>query len=114
MQAYNRLTKQADYSALANSSFISPALQKKTKGFVDFDLQLFRPAGQGVGAHEKRFEPYNLFPNSLSTTKKVQSVDFNKIMNRDNRMYKHVKLSDSLFTPDRHLNLTHKKQQGIL
>ena len=61
-----------DYNALSGNSYMSPALQKKTRGFVDFDLQLFRPDGtSGVKAHEKRFEAYNYFPDNLSNNKPI-------------------------------------------
>lgn len=34
----NALNKYSDYYALANTSYASPAIQKKTRGFIDFDL----------------------------------------------------------------------------
>lgn len=114
-QVYNTLNKNSDYNALAQSSYISPAQQKKTKGFVDFDLQLFRPDGtQNATVHEKRFEPYNYFPANISNNKPIRNVDFAKILARDGKMYSNVQLSDSLFEPDRHLNLVKAKDVGIL
>ena len=67
-----------DYHALANSSFLSPAQQKKTRGFVDFDLQLFRPGLSTLNAHEKRFDPYNYFPANLSCNKPIPNVHIEK------------------------------------
>jgi hypothetical protein len=45
VEVFNNMARQSEYNAMANTSFVSPAVQKKTKGFVDFDLQLFRPEG---------------------------------------------------------------------
>ena len=87
----------SEYNALALSSYQSPALQKKTKGFVDFDLQQFRPDISMSNAHEKRFDPYNYFPHNLSNNKPVRKVDFDKNIARDNKIYEGTKCSDSLF-----------------
>jgi hypothetical protein len=57
---------KTDLNAFAESSYVSPALLKKTKGFVDFDLQLFRPEVKKSNCHEKRLESFNYFPPSLS------------------------------------------------
>lgn len=102
-----------DYNALAAQSFQSPALQKKTKGFIDFDLQMFRPEISMSNAHEKRFDPYNYFPNNLSNNKPVRQIDFDKNIPRDNKIYDTAKCSDSLFQ-HHHLDLVRKKKQGIL
>jgi hypothetical protein len=114
-QVYNTLNRTSDYNALGNSSYVSPAQQRKTKGFVDFDLQLFRPDASGsAAAHEKRFEPYNYFPASLSNNRPVPKVDFAKGLPRDGKMYSMVHLSDSLYDPARHLGLVSAKDVGIL
>lgn len=55
-----------------------------------------------------------MFPVNISSTKPVQQVDFNKILPRDNKMYQRVKLSESLYSAEQHLNLTKKKEVGIL
>ena len=60
-----------EYNALGASTFQSPSDQRKTKGFVDFDLQLFRPQPQKSNAHEKRFEPYNYFPKTNTDNKPI-------------------------------------------
>ena len=52
---------------MAESTFVSPGLMKKTRGFVDFDLQLFRPPLKKANCHEKRLEAYNYFPDNISS-----------------------------------------------
>lgn len=108
------MSNNTDYHALANSSYLSPAQQHKTRGFVDFDLQLFRPGLTTLNAHEKRFDPYNHFPANISSNKPVPQVDFAKGLARDNGIYRNTKLSDPLYDHGKHLNLTHRKEQGIL
>ena len=44
----------------------------------------------------------------------MRQVDFNKTAPRDALMYRGVNCSDSLYDHNRHLNLNHKKEQGIL
>jgi hypothetical protein len=44
-------------------------VDRKTLGFVDFDLQLRRPAIQPTNAHDQRFEPYNMFPAASTKTR---------------------------------------------
>jgi len=44
----------------------------------------------------------------------VPQVDFIKGLPRDGAMYKSMKMSDPLYDHGKHLNLTHKKEQGIL
>lgn len=51
-------------------------VDKKTKGFVDFDLQLNRPPIQPINAHDQRFEPYNMFPSNFSSTKVPRLISF--------------------------------------
>ena len=117
IQYYGQMQKNAntDYNALATTSFMAPAQQKKTRGFVEFDLQLFRPEGStGANAHEKRFEPYNYFPQNISNNKPVPNVHMEQGLPRDGNMYKGIKCSDALYDHRKHLNLTHAKEKGIL
>jgi hypothetical protein len=87
-----------EYNALASSSFMAPAIQRKTRGFVDFDLQVFRPDAAGTAnAHEKRFEAYNYFPKNISSNRPVPNVHMTKGLERDNRMYAGISMSDPLF-----------------
>lgn len=93
---------------------MSPSKFTKTRGFIDFDLQLFRADMIKPPAHDKRFDTFNNMPRNLSDNKPVRQLDFNKMKNRDDICYKFVKCSDSLFNPNKHLNLFHKKDPGIL
>jgi hypothetical protein len=86
-----------DYNAMSGSTFMSPAHLRKTRGFVDFDLQLFRQDMRRPHAHEKRFDPFNYFPKNLTDNKPVRQVDFDKQYLRDDFVYKNVKCSDALF-----------------
>ena len=106
----NSALANTDYHALAGSSFMSPAQMNKTRGFVDFDLQLFRPGPTTFSAHEKRFNPYNYFPMNISSNKPIPQVDFDKGLKRDDAAYRNYKLSDPLYEHDKHLNLTHPKE----
>ena len=90
-----------------------PFNKKKTTGFINFDLQLFRPELPKSNAHDKRFEPFNYFPKNLSDNKPIQQVDFNKMKDRDNSIYKNVSCSDSLYDHKKHLDLFHPKNAGI-
>jgi hypothetical protein len=103
-----------DYNAFAQSSFQSPSQYKKTRGFIEFDLQLFRPDPQKTNCHEKRLEPYNYFPTNLSDNKPIRKIDFNLVKARDNLCYRGVHTSDSLYDHKKHLNLFHQKEVGIL
>jgi len=103
-----------DYNAFAQSSFQSPSQYKKTQGFVEFDLQLFRPDPQTTNCHEKRLEPYNYFPTNISDNKPIRRIDFNKLKARDNLCYKGISTSDSLYDHRKHLNLGRRKEVGIL
>ena len=51
-------------------------VEKKLKGFIDFDLQLSRPDIQVSNAHDQRFEPFNHFPNNLTSTKIPRVINF--------------------------------------
>jgi hypothetical protein len=64
--------------------------------------------------HEKRFDPYNYFPENLSDNKPVRKVDFNLIRARDNLCYRDTRCSEQLYEHKKHLNLFHKKDIGIL
>ena len=101
-----------DYNALAGSTFMSPAQLKKTRGFVDFDQQLFRQDMRRPNAHENRFDPFNHFPKNLTDNKPIRQVDFNKMPFRDNK-FQDVKCSDALFE-NKHMDLYKKQRQGIL
>lgn len=63
--------------------------------------------------HEKRFDPFNHFPVNISNNKPVRQVDFNKVLPRDDHVYKQVKCSDTLYE-HKHLNLFKPKDVGIL
>ncbi|CDW89917.1 UNKNOWN [Stylonychia lemnae] len=60
----------------------------KTKGFINFGLQMSRPDISGANAHEKRFVPFDVFPNSYSKTKHSPSVQFEKCLSRNDKMYR--------------------------
>ena len=51
-------------------------VDKRTKGFVDFDLQMTRPEIPASNAHDLRFEPYNYFPPHYSSTQHTRLVNF--------------------------------------
>jgi hypothetical protein len=88
-------------------------VDKKTKGFVDFDLQLNRPPIQPINAHDQRFEPYNMFPVNFSRTKVPRLISFKNQNGRDAKHYT-MNMSDSLFDREKHLNLVKPKAKGIL
>ena len=92
---------------------MSPAQIRKTKGFVNFDMQLFRPDIKKANCHEKRLEAYNYFPRNLSSNKPVPMVDFKKTLSRDDIMYRGIYCSDTLFDM-KQLNTVRRGQQGIL
>lgn len=99
---------------MVGSTFLSPAQLKKTRGFIDFDLQLFRQDMKRPNAHEKRFDPYNYFPKNLADNKPIRQVDFDKNMNRDdNYVYKNVKCSDPLYE-HKYMDRYKRKDMGIL
>ena len=93
---------------------MSPNMQKKTRGFVSFDLQTFRPHLARGACHDRRFEAFNTNPKIGSAHKPSALISFNKTMGRDNLCYRDTRCSDPLYEHDRHLNLTHKRGQGTL
>ena len=88
-------------------------VDKKLKGFIDFDLQLTRPEIAPINAHDQRFEPYNMFPANYSNTKIPRQVNFDNYPGRDGALYK-VNMSEPLFDREKHLNLIKPKAKGIL
>lgn len=98
---------------MANSTFISPAQQKKTRGFVDFDLQTKRPLLKMPKAHDRRFDTIQIIPKIHSEYKPIQQIDFDKMIHRDDIVYRNTKCSDSIFESSK-LNVIKKKQRGIL
>ena len=88
-------------------------VDKKMKGFVDFDLQLPRPDIQSTNAHDQRFEPYNHFPLSFSNTKVPRTINFDQFLPRNEAAYV-ANMSEPLFDREKHLNLTKPKPKGIL
>lgn len=65
-----------------------------------------------LNAHDKRFEPYNYFPKNCSVNAPVPQVDFTKMVERDDRVYKFVKCSTPLYD-HKFMNKTTRKDQGI-
>ena len=98
---------------MANSTFMSPALLRKTRGFVDFDLQMKRPMIEMPKAHDRRFDSFNNFPRILSDHKPVRNIDFDRMKDRDEVVYRDTKCSDSLYDHSQ-LNYIKKKHRGIL
>lgn len=89
-------------------------VDKKLKGFVDFDLQLTRPSIPQANAHDQRFEPYNMFPHNFSSTKEPRQVNFDHYQSRENSTIYQVNMSEPLFDREKHLNLIKPKPKGIL
>lgn len=88
-------------------------VDKRLKGFVDFDLQLPRPDIKSINAHDQRFEPYNMFPTHYSNTHVPRMIDFNHFQARDSKVY-HANMSEPCFDSEKHLNLIKPKPKGIL
>lgn len=88
-------------------------VDKKLKGFIDFDLQLNRPEIPPINAHDQRFEPFNHFPANYSNTHIPRQVNFDQYPGRDGALYK-VNMSEPLFDREKHLNLIKPKAKGIL
>ncbi len=88
-------------------------VDKRLKGFVDFDLQMSRPEIPASNAHDQRFEPYNHFPAHYSSTLNSRIVNFEHYPARNDKTYK-VNMSEPLFDRDKHLNLYKPKATGIL
>ena len=103
---------QSDFFALAKSTYMSPAQMNKTKGFVSFDRQQFRPAMRTNNVHERRFETWDRYPKIASFSKKQVEVDFEKMLPRDGQIYRGVQASDSCFEYSQ-LSHTRKATQNI-
>ncbi len=88
-------------------------VDKRLKGFVDFDLQIPRPEIPAANAHDQRFEPFNHFPGPYSSTYNSRIVNFEHYPARNDRTYK-VNMSEPLFDREKHLNLYKPKATGIL
>ena len=71
-------------------------VDKKLKGFIDFDLQINRPDIPKANAHDQRFEPYNMFPPNFSKTQQSRIINFDNYQSRDSMVY-YAKMSDPLF-----------------
>eukprot|EP00347_Sterkiella_histriomuscorum_P003218 403365139 len=100
--------KLLSQSTLLNSN-------KKPKCFIDFDLQLARPEIQKTNAHDNRFEPFEIFPKNSSLTRNSPKVIFDFQLSRDEKAYQPTqKMSDSLFSTEKHINLYKPKPRGIL
>ena len=50
-----------------------------------------------------------MFPNALSSVPPIRTIDFNKIIPRDDKIIKGVQMSDPLYSHEQHLYLTNKK-----
>ena len=94
----SQVARSVQFNVMAKSTFQSPSQLKKTKGFIDFDLQIKRPdiTKNQVNAHERRFDAFQ-FPKVSTDYKTISSIDFNKMRMRDNLLQKNTKCSDSLF-----------------
>ena len=113
LERSQQLVRSSDFNAMANSTFLSPALLRKTRGFVDFGLQINRPTIDMPKAHDRRFDSFNNFPKILSNNKPVRNINFERMKDRDEVVYRDIKCSDSLFEHSQ-LNLIKKKRPGIL
>lgn len=60
------------------NTFHQTMTQPRSKGFIDFDLQLKRPAFPLGKAHEHRFQYLNHFPTPISKNKHTPSMQFEK------------------------------------
>lgn len=94
--------------------FQSPVIQKRTQGFVDFDLQVKRPEITGHQCHDRRFETFNIFPKNYTNTHNVQQVNFNKQLDRVELKKFKISMRDGCFNMENHLNLYKPKEKGIL
>ncbi|CDW80070.1 UNKNOWN [Stylonychia lemnae] len=88
-------------------------MNRRPKGFVDFDLQLARPDVQKTNAHDNRFEPFEYFPPTSSKTRHSPKIIFDQMVSRNEKSQQN-QMSDGLFDPQRHMNLYKPKPRGIL
>ena len=87
--------------------------ERRTKGYIDFDLQIDRPELKKANAHDLRFENFDVFPKNYSNTRNPQAHNFSHYLPRNDNAYM-FNMSDALFDRDKHLNLYKPKPKGIL